>query len=145
MNLTTNFTLAEMVASQEAVRRGFDNTPGPDALAELKRTAELLEKVRAILNVPIIVTSGYRCLDVNRAIGSADTSAHVQGMAVDFIAPAFGRPIDICRRLQAHAQTLDYDQLIHEFASWTHLGRRTGNPRQQDLTINANGTFAGIV
>ena len=44
--LTPNFSLAELTASQTAVRLGLDNTPGPEALANLRRTAALLEDIR---------------------------------------------------------------------------------------------------
>ena len=71
MNLTTHFTLSELLVSGEAARRGIDNTPTPEALAALKRTALGLETVRMRLGgAPILISSGYRCLALNRAIGS---------------------------------------------------------------------------
>ncbi len=143
MNLSEHFTLAELTASDTAARQGIDNTPSPEIVGELRRTAELLERVRDILKAPIIVTSGYRCLALNRAIGSADTSAHVRGMAADFKAPGFGSPLEVCRRLQMYAEALDYDQLIFEFSAWTHIGRADA-PRRQDLTIDGQGTRWGI-
>ena len=146
MNLTPHFSLAEMVASQEAARRGLDNTPHGEALGELQRTAELLEKVRAILGRPVIVTSGYRGAAVNTAIGGAPESAHLWGGAADIIVPGFGPPLQVVRELATYAETLDYDQLIYEFAAWVHIGRARPDvrPRRQVLTIDQRGTRVGL-
>lgn len=46
-----------------------------------------LDKAREIANVPFRITSGYRCLEHNRAIGSKDSSPHLQGVAVDIYCP----------------------------------------------------------
>lgn len=143
MSLTEHFTLAELVASDTARRLSIDNTPSPQIVGELRRTAELLERVRDILKAPIVVTSGYRCLALNTQIGSLPSSAHVRGMAADFRAPDFGSPLEVCRRLSQYADVLDYDQLILEFSSWAHIGR-ADNPRHQDLTIDGAGTRLGI-
>ena len=60
MKLTDHFTLAELTASQIATRRGLLNTPGPAPLANLQRLAKKLEEVRAMLQKPIIILSGFR-------------------------------------------------------------------------------------
>jgi zinc D-Ala-D-Ala carboxypeptidase len=44
---------------------------------------ELLNKARALANVPFNVTSGMRCLKHNRNIESRDTSTHIKGLAAD--------------------------------------------------------------
>jgi zinc D-Ala-D-Ala carboxypeptidase len=118
--LSPHFTLEEMIASQEAVRRGIDNTPPPDVLENLRQTCAKMEEVRTILgNRPIHVNSGFRCLALNTAIGGSATSAHMTGHAVDFICPRFGGPHAVCEALRA--ADLGYDQIIHEFGAWTHI------------------------
>lgn len=146
MNLSPNFTLAELTASETAARRGMDNTPRePFVMDNLKRTAGVLEEIRALLSAPILVTSGYRCLDLNSAIGSKPTSAHVVGLAADFHAPRFGTPFDICNAIAPHVKRLGIDQLIHEH-TWVHVGLRAGEPRHQLLTLAPGGRYlAGIV
>lgn len=132
--LSPHFTLGEMVVSQAAVRLGIDNQPAPIHVVNLRRVASALEWARALLgDAPITVTSGYRCVALNRAIGSADNSAHVRGLAVDFVAPGFGRPTEICRRLVSEG--LAFDQLIDE-QGWVHLGLAEDGAaaRQQVLT-----------
>ena len=103
------------------------------AVANLRRVAVALEWVRAVLGRPVVVTSGYRCLQLNRSIGSADSSAHVRGLAADFVMPAYGRPRDICHSLVAEA--MEFDQLIDE-QGWVHLGLAEDGAaaRQQVLT-----------
>lgn len=49
----------------------------------LRRLAIPLQELRDKLNKPIIIHSGYRCPKHNKAIGSAPTSQHVKGKAVD--------------------------------------------------------------
>ncbi len=144
MNLTTHFTLAELTVSEAAARHGVDNTPDDRALRNLERSAEFLEQVRALLGVPIIVLSGYRSQVVNHLVGGSDTSAHMRGLASDIIAPKFGSPLEVCREIVRAG--LHFDQLIHEFGRWTHIGLSETSPRRQLLTIcsKAKGWQSGI-
>lgn len=78
MNLTPHFSLAELTASQIADRAGIDNTPEEGHVANLILLCErVLEPLRDELG-PIFISSGYRCLAVNRRLSSKDTSYHVQ-------------------------------------------------------------------
>lgn len=146
MKLSPHFTLQELTVSDWASRNDVDNTPPLDVVANLTNLAEKIEEVRAILGQPIIINSGYRSPKVNKAIGGKPTSSHQYGLAVDFKCPAFGTPEDIVRKLSV--TEIRYDQLILEFATpdgggWVHLGIGNKN-RQQLLTINRHGSFAGI-
>jgi len=141
MNLTPHFTLEELTASQSAARLGLDNTPPAEMLAALKRTAQLLEEVRALLGKPVLVSSGYRAPAVNRAVGGAANSAHMLGCAADFSCPAFGSPLDICRAIARSG--IAFDQVIHEFRAWVHIAWAP-HPRRQVLTIDSAGTRYGL-
>lgn len=142
MKLSSHFTLAEFTASQTASRLGIDNAPTPEALENLRYVAQGLEGIRILLGVPIIVSSGYRCLDLNRAIGSKDSSQHVKGQAVDFTAPGFGSPRAVMDRLLDAG--IEYDQAILEFASngggWLHMSFVRSGSRHQALVIDKDGT-----
>lgn len=145
MNLTPHFTLEELTFSDTARRRGIDNAPSLAVLDRLQLTAQKLEQVRVLLgNVAVRVTSGYRCLELNRLLGSADSSAHIQGLAADFVAPAHGDPLAIARHLASFAESLAFDQLIYEFGSWVHIGFTVTAPRHQVLTIDETGTREGL-
>lgn len=143
-NLSQHFTLAEFTASDTAQRRGIDNTPSQQIIEELKRTAALMEQVRTSLNVPITVTSGYRCSALNKMIGSSPASKHVQGLACDFKAPSYGDPLAICKAIERSG--IVFGKLILEYytpdgGGWTHI--QVGTERKV-LTINQHGTFAGL-
>ena len=141
MNLSTHFTLAEFTNSQTAARLGIDNTPPLDVIEALKYTAQGLEGIRILLGSPVIISSGYRCLTLNQAIGSKDTSQHVKGEAADIIAPAYGAPRTVMDRIVDVG--LDYDQCILEHANkgngWVHISF-TRRPRHQALVIDDTGT-----
>ena len=146
--LTPHVTLDELIYSATAKRLGIDNTPSATVLIQLKRLADMIELVRLQLgSVPILISSGYRCPLLNQAVGGAAHSAHQWGCAVDFTAPQFGKPIDVCRQLDA--TDLPFDQLIVESSkgiSWVHLGLARGEaiPRHQRLTIDRAGTRTGL-
>jgi hypothetical protein len=123
MMLSRHFSLAEMTVSRTAARMGMNNTPGPEEMANLRRLAESLEKVRAWLYKPVIVLSGYRCQALNTAVGGAYQSAHMRGLAADIICPAYGKVIDVFEAVRRSG--IIYDQLIAERPGdngWIHIG-----------------------
>lgn len=148
MQLTPHFTLAEMTASSKARQLGLDNTPPPEIVPRLVRTAEMLERIRSTLNVPVIVTSGYRSQAVNKQVGGVATSDHTQGHAADIVAPKYGTPEQIARALAPLIQTLGIGQLIYErfgASSWVHVSTRVPDkPVNRVITITAQGTALGI-
>lgn len=133
--LSEHFTLEEFTASDIALRKGIDNTPSADIVANLSELAVVLEKVRELLGVPMHINSGYRSPKLNSAVGGSSTSAHMMGQAVDFIAPSFGTPKEIA--IEIAASDIAFDQLIQE-GNWVHLGIR-GDMRRQILTANFSG------
>ena len=98
-------------------------------MENVKRQAELMERVRYELNAPIYINSWYRCHELNAVIGGSSKSAHPLGLACDFRSP-FGTPLVICRALEGK---LEYDQLIEE-GTWTHIGLSVDTPRNEVLT-----------
>ncbi|KUZ70659.1 peptidase M15 [Burkholderia ubonensis] len=140
MQLTPHFTLEELTRSDTARARQIDNTPSPAAAANLRRLAQTLERVRALLGgKPMQITSGYRSPALNRAVGGVSTSAHAQGLAADFVCSGYGPPVDVCRALAA--SDLPFDQVINEFGRWVHIGLAADGvtPRRQVLTARKVG------
>jgi zinc D-Ala-D-Ala carboxypeptidase len=134
MRLSAHFTLEEAVASQTALRKGIDNTPSAEVLANMTEAATQMEEVRSLLNdAPIFVSSWFRCPKLNSAIGGSATSAHVDGWAIDFTAPTFGTPKEICTSIWISGLT--YDQLIWEFKSWVHI---SFDPRHRRQALTAH-------
>jgi len=69
-SLSKYFSLRELTFSKIAEDNNIDNTPTPEILEKLKHTASQLDKVRELLGKPVNISSGYRCLQVNRRLGS---------------------------------------------------------------------------
>src|SRR5512141_27586 len=96
MEISEHFTSEELSFSEAAARLGLDNTPTALILTNLGLVAVVMERIRTLLGgSPIMVHSGYRSLEVNRAVGGVMTSAHCQGLACDFVCPAFGTPAEV--------------------------------------------------
>ena len=134
--LSDHFTLGEMTVTST----GLNNQPTTAHFANLKRTAEHMEKVRAALGKPIKVNSAYRSATVNRKVGGVATSAHCQGYAVDFRIDGM-TPLAICRAIIAAG--IKFDQLIEENGRWTHI---SFDPRMrgQVLTMRDGKYTSGL-
>ncbi len=148
MKLTPHFTLAELTASSRARQLGLENTPSAEALQRLQGTAEMLERIRAVLDAPVIVTSGYRSLAVNRAVGGVSSSDHLTGEAADILAPTFGTPYQVAKTLAPLVSTLSIGQLILEGVKgkqWVHVStRRPSSTFNRVITITDAGARVGI-
>lgn len=134
--LSPHFTLEEMCFSDTAKRLGIDNDAPLDVVANLKRTANGLERVRQLLNNNAIkINSGYRCKKLNEAVHGQVHSQHLTGQAADFTSP-YGPPAQLVQAIRASG--IEYDQLICEFNSWVHISF-SDHPRRQTLTIDKFG------
>ena len=135
--MTPHFTLAELTVTDH---RTLDTTPDADALANLQRLAEFLERVREVLGgKPVMVNSAFRSKAVNDAVGSKDKSQHRLGCAADIRVPGM-TPDAVVKAVMASG--LAYDQLIREFDSWTHISipnLATTHPRHMALIIDKQG------
>ena len=141
MNLTPNFTLEELTASETAERNGWDNSPNDIELANLTRLADFLEQVKAVLGgKPIMINSAFRNKMVNDAVGSKDSSQHRVGCAADIRVPSM-TPDEVVKAIITSG--IAYDQVIREFDRWTHISipnESSGVSRKQSLIIDKSGT-----
>lgn len=148
MKLSQHFTMEELVSSNKATQLGIDNTMPEELLPRLVLVAEMLERIRTLLNVPMIVTSGYRCEALNRAVGSNSTSDHVQGHAADFVAPAYGTASQIAQKLAPMVSVLGIGQIILEGVKgkqWVHVSTHIPEKAiNRVITITDAGTVPGI-
>ena len=140
MQLSPHLSLAEMVRSSTAKRRGIRNLPTPEALVNMKILAEkIFEPVRQHFGVPIYVTSGYRCKALNDAIGGSPTSQHMQGEAMDIDMDGTTNGVTNAMIFNYIRHNLDFDQLIWEFGTasnpdWVHVSYESrGTQRKQVL------------
>jgi zinc D-Ala-D-Ala carboxypeptidase len=145
LKLTRSFSLAEFIQSDTAERRGIINIPTATPLLSIERhLAPGLQRIRDLLGVPVIISSGYRSPTLNAAVGGSRNSQHVRGEAVDFRAPAFGTPLDVCRQIVKFKELVGFDQLIEE-GNWVHVSFVDRDPRGQVLTAtfsNGRATYS---
>ena len=112
-----HFNLSEFFRSSTAAKNGIKNEPSVDERATIVRNINLLvdnvlDPVRDMVNAPIIITSGYRCPQVNRLVGGVDNSQHMSGCAADFHVMGF-TPSMMYEVFLYIFNTLEYDQLIY--------------------------------
>lgn len=114
-NLTKHFTLAELD------QRGAAK---PEHIENLKRVAEALEVIRERVGVPLIINSGYRSPQHNKAVGGSKTSDHMKGLAADFRAKTY-TPYELAMAAM-HALLfgkIQHDQIIYyPNHGFVHLG-----------------------
>ncbi len=136
MKLSENFVLSEFARSDTAIRCGIDNTPPDNAIMNLKRLCkDVLEPLRVALGTRIRITSGYRCYEVNKAIGGSFTSEHCSGRAADIESEGISIK-DICKTIIR--LKLPYNQVIYEFGEWCHvsISELGKEPKRQVLTAS---------
>lgn len=148
MQISEHFNLSEFEKSSTAQRLSIDNEAPAQVIANITDlVTEVLEPLRRIVKKPIVVNSGYRSLELNRALKSKDTSQHVLGQAADIECPGMPNKelAEIIR------DNLQYDQLILEFykendpsAGWVHVSYKSNWNRFQILSINHNGVRRGL-
>lgn len=144
MQLSKNLTLAEVIRSETAKRKGISNMPTPEHIENFKRLAEkVFQPIRDHFGVPIHISSGYRSVALNKAIKGSSTSQHCSGEAID---------IDMDTTSITNKQIFDYikdnlefDQLIWEFGTdtnpdWVHVSyESTGRQRKEILKARKSG------
>ena len=143
--MTPHFSLEEFTQSDTADRLGIDNDLPIELHDNARKTLEMMERIRFHIDAPIIITSGYRCEALNRAIGSKPTSDHILAFAVDFKAPKAGKPYEIAKDLAGVIDVIGIGQLILEFGSWVHVSlARPDKAINRIITIDKTGVRAGI-
>ena len=133
--ISKHITLQEATESQTALRKGIKNEPNELELDAMKYVAEnLFEPIREWYDKPIIVSSFYRCLALNKAVNGSKTSGHVLGNSIDI---SGGNKVEN-KKIFDFIKTsgLDFDQVINEYDfTWIHISlKKTGN-RKQILVI----------
>ena len=129
MKIGDNFELGEFTFSQTAVRHGIDNTVTPEALFALEALCKKVLDPLIAKGFKFGINSGYRCVELNKAIGGAANSQHCKGQAVDL------RPkgMSVEQFYQEVIKSgVPFDQIIQEFDSWVHVSYKA-EPRMEKL------------
>jgi zinc D-Ala-D-Ala carboxypeptidase len=141
MQLSKNFSLAELVRSDAAVRLGdpVQFNPPEEVKRNLKALAiHVLQPLRDAIGHPIKITSGFRSQRVNKAIGGSATSDHCIGCAADIQLVIGGKN---CNQLLFDTVVklgLPFKQMIDEFGTdsepgWIHISFQEGKNRREKL------------
>ena len=148
MELSPNFSLAELIKSQTAERKGIDNYPESSHIDNMKLLAEnILQPIRDKFG-PFIVSSGYRSPELCVAVGSTIKSQHTKGQAADFEVSGIDN-YDLARWIESN---LPFDQLILECykpgdknSGWVHCSY-VHEPRKETLTYQRDvGYQKGLI
>lgn len=135
--------MAELTRSATASKAGIDNLPSlkeQDNLQALCR--DILQPLRESWGEPIIVSSGYRCRELNRIVGGVKYSDHTFGSAAD-IHTLSNRRIDNRRlfemavRLMNEGRLKNVKQIINEYDySWLHIARQDGRSQKRNQVLS---------
>lgn len=95
------FTLRELTKSSTASRNHIDNTPTEEIIQNLQYGVDMvLDPLRRLYGKPIIITSGYRCTELNKKVGGVANSWHTQGNAADIHVSSLAEASKIFSNLQ---------------------------------------------
>ena len=139
MRLTRNFTYEELCNSNVAERRGINNRPRTKeeekrVIENLKALCmEVLQPLRDFLGKPVVISSGYRCAELNKAVGGVRNSQHMKGEAADIHVENTEHLLKIMHFIMDET---DFDQVIWERnragTQWVHVSyKREGVNRHQ--------------
>ena len=139
MRLTRNFTYEELRRSDVAERRGINNSPRTKeeekrVIENLKALCmEVLQPLRDFLGKPVVISSGYRCPELNKAVGGVRNSQHMKGEAADIHVENTEHLLKIMHFIMDET---DFDQVIWERnragTQWVHVSyKREGVNRHQ--------------
>lgn len=130
-----HFTIEELCHSDTAIAKGIDNTPSEEVKKNLEALVEnVLDPLREAYGKPIYINSGYRCPELNKAVGGVSNSEHLTGRAADLDTNSYYEN----KRLFELAQELNlpYRQLIDESnLAWVHVSYNPNDIKRQVLKL----------
>ena len=129
------FTVNELTRSDKARQNGIENIPSQVVTLKLQQLIErVLDPLRELWGAPLLITSGYRCTQLNRLVCGAENSQHIVGEAADLTAGS--RTENRALYEMAVRSSIPYDQIILEKGgAWIHISYRRNHPRRQNLEL----------
>ena len=151
LRLSPHFTLKEFEKSATADKYGINNSVLPQYIPTLQQLCkEVLEPLRSFVGGPIVISSGYRCNQLNVKVGGAYASQHTLGEAADIKLPLTPytawddnqrhTDLETAKRwfdwLETH---VNFDQLILETSNgkdyWIHVSCRKNHKKNRHQVI----------
>lgn len=129
---TTYFKVDEFLRSETAEKLAIDNTPtDPTIIDNINYSLTRLNEIREGYGKKIIISSGYRCPELNKAVGGVKDSKHQEGLAVD---------LNWDKELLYYiTDNMQFDKLIREKAGntrWIHIQFRRDRETERNLTYS---------
>jgi zinc D-Ala-D-Ala carboxypeptidase len=150
MQLSKNLSLAEVMRSETAKRKGISNMPTPEHIENFKLLAEkVFQPIREHFGRAIHISSGYRSAALNKAVGGSLSSQHCSGEAIDI--DMDGTDVTNAQIFNFIKDNLEFDQLIWEFGTdsnpdWVHVSYESkGKQRKQILKAVKKGGATSYV
>ena len=139
MKLSDNFDLSEFIRSDYAKRNGINNVPNEEQTENLQELCiHILEPLRKHFQIPILISSGFRCDALNAAIGGAKNSQHTMGQAVDIDHDLSANVVTNKMIFDFIIKYLQFDQAIFEFGTkenpdWVHVSYVANNKNRNQV------------
>lgn len=141
-----NFTMSELINSNEAKKYGINNIPNDKQILDnlLVLITECLQPIRDISQRAFIITSGYRCQTLNSlpSIRGAKNSQHLTGQAADFVIK--GLTVDEAYNF-IKKSNVKYTQLIKEKNQWIHISYCKNNLKCENLIFNGKDYIKDLI
>ena len=128
--ISKDFKFSEFTKSDTATRLHINNAiTSWEVRDNIKALVDdVLQPLRDAWGGPLFINSGYRCLELNKAVGGVPTSQHVLGEGADV---GCTDPYALAKLVKK--TRLDFDQMIL-YPSFVHLSyKREGKNRNQIL------------
>jgi hypothetical protein len=139
MQLSANLSLAEVTRSETAKRRGISNMPTAEHIENFKKlAANIFQPIREHFGKPILISSGYRSAELNKAIGGSLSSQHCSGEAIDI--DMDGTDITNAQIFNYIKDNLNFDQMIWEFGTdtnpdWVHVSFAANRSQRKQILV----------
>lgn len=134
--ISKDFSFSEFESSKIAEEKGICNVIRSFAVRDALKSLvdNVLQPLRDIAGVPLRINSGYRCGELNAAVGGVPTSQHVKGEAADV---AFPKPIELAR--MAADNHLPFDQMII-YPTFVHFSHKLNGEQRRQIIYNKSYT-----
>ena len=139
MQLSNNLSLAEVTRSETAKRKGISNMPTAEHIENFKKLASnIFQPIREHFGKPILISSGYRSAELNKAIGGSLSSQHCSGEAIDI--DMDGTDITNAQIFYYIKDNLNFDQIIWEFGTntnpdWVHVSFAANRSQRKQMLV----------
>lgn len=125
MKNTAHFKWEEFINSNTAKKKRIDNTPSKEIESNIEKLMDFMEELRIAYKKPIYINSGYRCPELNKAVGGVANSAHQSGFACDI-----RKDKGLKEFMLEYLKDKEFDEFLDE-GTWLHFALFSKDGRQR--------------